>query len=384
MAVSIDMRTHVSIKPGKENDDGVRVELPDFNHIRYWPADHLRDYNLVSKCDEKLNFNDTLLQKLSPLMDSRYVIVSKNNCDKLNSSEQQLGITNSTSDKNNYQQRKDDTIEKSCQDAIIAFLLSYLAITDSYMSSQRPAICVSIRSQLPIGCGLGSSSAFSVALCGALLKMKDIKSDPSKQLISEWAYQIDRYFHGTPSGIDNNIIAHGGSMLFQQGKIKQQITDTNNKAWDAFLVDTCVARSTKTLCKKLADRLNESDFDSQKLFDDIDQVTLSVWNKFKFEQCDDSTSMDDLLNRNQQLLDELGVGHPALSDIIDCCLKCGYCAKMTGAGGGGMAFVLCKDSRDCRLINLEELLTSRGYKCYKTRMGGDGVKIELSLARLNL
>ena len=43
---------------------------------------------------------------------------------------------------------------------------------------------------------------------------------------------------------------------------------------------------------------------------------------------------------NQHQLRVMGVGHPALDTICNFCAEHGFAAKLTGAGGGGCAFVL--------------------------------------------
>lgn len=389
MAVSIDLRTSVYIRPNKQ--DRVRIELKNINQVRSWPVNELNGFKLVLNPNDVLVYEEQIiLDKLKPLMQSCY-ISSSSSADYCHSNKQTdtTGTNDSDNNNNNYLDCTSDKIvtaasDKCGHDAIVAFLMLYIGISDSYCSSYRPAIDVIVESQLPVGCGLGSSSALSVALCGALMKLAkvDQMADTTasfKQTVSQWAFAIDKYFHGTPSGIDNNIIAHGGCILFRQGYISQH--KQTPIALTSILVDTCVTRSTKTLCRRVADKLADPEFNSQELFNKMDNITQLAWNELISHQQQDISmaSMSRLLSDNQHLLDTLGVGHPALADIIDCCSKYGYCAKMTGAGGGGMAFVLVGNPADENLINLKRMLTRRGYRYYETHIGGEGLQVSVGV-----
>ena len=49
--------------------------------------------------------------------------------------------------------------------------------------------------------------------------------------------------------------------------------------------------------------------------------------------------LKELFDMNQRLLGLLGVSHPTLDQIISTANKYGLQGKLTGAGGGGCAFV---------------------------------------------
>ena len=102
---------------------------------------------------------------------------------------------------------------------------------------------VKLSSNIPVGAGLGSSSAFSVSLSGALLKCF-LGSKPDYGLINQWAFQSERQFHGKPSGIDNNISVAGGTLMFKDNSIS---SINSMRLMEIVLVDTKVKRNTKTL-----------------------------------------------------------------------------------------------------------------------------------------
>lgn len=68
-------------------------------------------------------------------------------------------------------------------------------------------VSIIVKSTIPIGAGLGSSAAFSVALAGALFVYEYGFLDKDK--VNQLAMEAERFFHGKPSGIDNYTALNG-------------------------------------------------------------------------------------------------------------------------------------------------------------------------------
>lgn len=74
-----------------------------------------------------------------------------------------------------------------------------------------------MKSELPVGAGLGSSAGFSVCLSAALLLLARLVSHPSEgqwksddlELINKWGFVLETLNHGKPSGIDNSVATYG-------------------------------------------------------------------------------------------------------------------------------------------------------------------------------
>lgn len=340
IASAIDLRTKVTIRPNKEAK--VRLNLKNLNNIREWPITSLTMCRLVSKYSDCLDFNETMPVKLNNLLHTRY-----------------------------YEPPIVGVPEKVADDAAMAFLLLYIGLGDSYSTSARPALDVEVESTIPVGSGLGSSSAFSVALCGGLMRVFRVVAE--KYIISNWAFNIDKFFHGRPSGVDNSIITMGGYVLFQNGKIKATCAEHLNPI-RVLLIDTKVSRSTRALSETVADKLKEDQATINGIFNDINQCTVRIWEKIN--QPDFSPDQISVhLHENQELLDTLGVGHEKLSDICARALKYNLIAKQTGAGGGGTAFVLFVDKNQVAQLGLE--LQGVGYDVHDHQVGCEGLVVNI-------
>ena len=84
--------------------------------------------------------------------------------------------------------------------------------------------------------------------------------------------------------------------------------------------------------------------------------------------------LQSLIDLNQRLLNTIGVGHPALDDVCDIAAQHGVHAKLTGAGGGGCAFVLLPQHMSERaLTTLSSAFKYKGFEVWETTVGGQGV-----------
>ena len=79
---------------------------------------------------------------------------------------------------------------------------------------------------------------------------------------------------------------------------------------------------------------------------------------------------------NHSLLCSLGVSHPSLDAAVAAAAGRGVHAKMTGAGGGGFAFALLTPRCSRAANGLAAELAEKGFDCWETPIGGDGVRVE--------
>ncbi|RME45400.1 MAG: mevalonate kinase, partial [Chloroflexi bacterium] len=67
-------------------------------------------------------------------------------------------------------------------------------------------LTIRVESTIPLGRGFGSSAAVSAAMVRALARYFDVDLPPGE--VSRLVYQTEIIHHGTPSGVDNTVIAH--------------------------------------------------------------------------------------------------------------------------------------------------------------------------------
>lgn len=339
IAVTIDRQTRVSIRLYKEGR--LRLNLKNFNDLREWPTTSLAMTRLVGRYNDILDYSDTIPPKLNHLLNKRYKVQPKLDATLKCEPSSILGSDHS------------DQVEKS----VIAFLMLYIALGDSYAWSARPSLDIEVESDIPLGRGYGSSSSYGVALCAALMKVYRISAEPA--VINNWALNVDKFFHGKASGLHTSVIVHGGYIYFQNSKVKYSgIPHTT--PMKALFIDTFIRRNDRALIKILENQQTESSNDLQATLENISDIVVTTWRKFN-DPYFWPKSISTQLMACQEQLDSLGLGHGNLSDICSRAANLQLAAKQTKSGQS--AFLLYEDSDINRTINeFKAILTDSGYK----------------------
>jgi len=250
-----------------------------------------------------------------------------------------------------------------------------------------------ISNDLPIGCGLGSSAAFNVASAASLLVFTGVITpnketengftEESLEIINECAFEMEQFFHGTPSGVDNSTSTYGGALSFVKGHIKRL---EKFPQLQVLIVNTRVERNTKRLVESVSEKYQK--------FPDIFEPILSSMNSLadKQEQLLSAlsgetevemrnqifTEIKELFEINHGLLNTIGVGHRRLDECHQIANANGFACKLTGAGGGGCAIVLLgvADTDNKKVEQLKRELEDGGFVLTEAAFGCTGVKME--------
>jgi mevalonate kinase len=197
-----------------------------------------------------------------------------------------------------------------------------------------PACTIRILSSIPIASGLGSGAAIAVSLVRSIAIF--LGHPLPDEEISRIAYEVDRFYHGNPSGIDNTVITYEKPVYFIKNIPFEFIPV--NQPFDLIIADTGVKSSTREMVEGVASRWSAEPGSYNEIFSEIG--SLSVAAKKSIESGDLSAA-GNLMNQNQVLLQRIGVSHPALEDLIKSARNAGALgAKLSGAGGGGNMIAL--------------------------------------------
>lgn len=71
-----------------------------------------------------------------------------------------------------------------------------------------PSMDLTVRSEIPVGSGFGSSAAAAVGVVSAYLVHRGAETDPRR--LHRLSLEVERRLHGSPSGVDNATVLHGG------------------------------------------------------------------------------------------------------------------------------------------------------------------------------
>lgn len=204
--------------------------------------------------------------------------------------------------------------------------------------SDKNLLNIQVRSEIPIGAGLGSSAAFSVCLVGCfyLLCYKKLNQEDINQL----AYKVECLFHGTPSGIDNTISTYGQSLVYSRTLKKHLDFRLSNLA----IIDTGIPKSTKRMVDLVRVFVENNQIEGEKVLNDIEICVDTM--------IEHPEQINQLFQRNQQLLKCLGVSIPEIDSIIQILAEKNISAKITGAGGGGCLIALTSSFTKDEILDL--------------------------------
>lgn len=244
-------------------------------------------------------------------------------------------------------------------------------------------IHVAATARFPIGAGLGSSAAFSVALAGALALAcdHDAQAHDSAVLarVDAYAFAAEVILHGAPSGVDNTVATFGGALVFKRTEATAtaftRVTCDLNQ-FRFLLVNTRVARSTKQQVANVRTLYDADRTGVQRRFDEIDALATAFVAHAQANTLTEA-ALAHAIERNHTLLNALGVGHAAIERVAALGSRFGVATKLTGAGGGGCTLSLLPRSfSDASLDELTAELEASGFQCYVSAVGGAGFQVE--------
>lgn len=231
------------------------------------------------------------------------------------------------------------------------------------------ALDVSIRFDVPVGAGLGSSAALAVALPRALAKLQGRALEDAR--LETIAHRIEQVFHGNPSGLDALLARTGALGLFTRGAGLAPLTPKTPVK--LVIADTGVGRSTQTQVANVAARRERVGAAVEKTIEAIGDLARAGADAMERGAL---TELGELMNVNHGLLSALSVSSAEIEVLVAAARRAGAVgAKLTGAGGGGCVIALAPGREEAVAAALSEksktvLIASLGAPESTTRNRG--------------
>lgn len=227
------------------------------------------------------------------------------------------------------------------------------------------AIDMTLGLNLPIGSGLGSSAAVTVATIAALHDYHNVPI--TKEKLAEEAHGVEEDVQGIASPLDTLVSTFGGLVYLSREKRIVRF----DRALDApFVIGYTNKYGNTSKMVKNVKHLKDS---YPELVDPIIYTMGKIANEARVAILkNDIDKIAELMNLNQGLLDGLGVNTYELSRMIYNARNNGALAsKITGSGGGGSIISLCKNETVddvANAINQED-------NTIKVKFSGEGILV---------
>jgi mevalonate kinase len=215
------------------------------------------------------------------------------------------------------------------------------AMLDTYQLAP-PDLLLQIASDIPIASGMGSGAAIATIVVRAVAQALGISLAATE--VSRFVYESEKRYHGTPSGIDNTVVAFEQPIWFiraVESGMPQQPTITPIEIAAPFTLlvgDTGIRSATKLPVGDVRQRWQA---DPQHYEDLFNQVATCVYRVRDQLAQGDLAALGQLLSENHRLLQSIGVSSAELDRLVDAALRAGALgAKLSGAGWGGVMIAL--------------------------------------------
>ena len=200
--------------------------------------------------------------------------------------------------------------------------------------AQFPHLKIKITSTIPVASGLGSGAAVTVALVRAL--SSHLNHPMTDDAVNAFAYEIEKLYHGTPSGIDNTVVTYAKPVYF----IKRQPIEMFKvgKPFTIVIGDTGIPAPTKESVADVRKLWTDNTKRFEVIFDEVADISFAARRVIEEGSIE---MLGTLMDENHALLQEMTVSSPELDRLVSAARKAGASgAKLSGGGRGGNMIAL--------------------------------------------
>ena len=241
------------------------------------------------------------------------------------------------------------------------FQFAFVTLLDGLHLKMGGGVNIRLQSNIPIGCGMGSSAATILSVLRGVGHYYRVEFRP--EWVERYSTEVENMQHGNASGLDTYVSMHGGCVHFQNGEAREMPLPRV----PLYIVNTGQASATT----------GESVAAVGKRFG----ASHAIWDEFEsaVNRMETALRQDDLrafqgaLRENHRLLDAIGVVPERVMDFVAEVEQTGAAAKVCGAGASsgdsaGMVVVASRESP-------AGLCAKYGYELMTVRPDPLGVRV---------
>ena len=223
-------------------------------------------------------------------------------------------------------------------------------------------LLITIESEIPLGVGLGSSSACCVAGAAAI---SGIFEKNSKRDILQMAIEAEKTIFPNTSGADCTVCTYGGLIQYDKKNGHSQINLEPN--FQLVIANSKIEHSTKNVVSNVKkfkedneEKFNQICNEESKIIDEV----LGYLKDNKLFQIGEN------IKKNQRFLEIIGVSNEKLKNMIKIADEFSFGSKITGAGGGGCILALTDETNNQETLRS---LSEKNYECFSVRIDFSGL-----------
>lgn len=223
--------------------------------------------------------------------------------------------------KNNYQQFTSGSfkIRDVLQTPVELVQFAFSLFLESRNLKVTEGIKLSLQSNIPIGCGMGSSAATILSILHAIAHYLQVELSSGD--FFQLALEAENMQHGYSSGLDVKMSLRGGCVFKKNGQLYQR----SIPQLAMYLVNTGMPKTTTGECVQHASKY----FKESRIADDFAAVTETIDAEL---QTNNLAEIKRAIIANHELLINIGVVPVTVQQFINEVKKFEGAAKICGAG----------------------------------------------------
>lgn len=241
-------------------------------------------------------------------------------------------------------------------------LKPFYYLANKMIQNQNTGIKIIVESEIPLGVGLGSSSACCVAGAAAISRLF---SNTSKEKILELAIEAEKTIFQNTSGADCTVCTYGGIMEFNKENGYTKIKSEPN--FHLVIANSNIEHSTELVVNEVKSFKEKNEEEFSKLCDNETNLVEDVLELLKENN---TKKLGEKINQNQKYLEAIGVSNEKIKEMIQIGMKSSFGVKITGAGGGGCIFALTDETNLNETINQ---FRNKSFKCFSVKIDLKGL-----------
>jgi len=230
-------------------------------------------------------------------------------------------------------------------------------------NADKNPIKITLGGNLPTFSGIGASAANLVAIVRAI--NDEFGLNMSDEEVNNTAYEGEKAFAGTPSGIDNTAATFGGLIWFKRGEKNIIERLKIKKPVEIVMGNSGVVANTKEVVAGVRERKEKYPEKYNKIFKEAEKLVYKAKEALlKY----DLNRAGELMNENHKQLQAIEVDGKELNFLVELARDNGALgAKLTGGGVGGCMVALTPGK------GLQEKVASvmerEGFQVLRTKIG---------------
>ena len=241
-------------------------------------------------------------------------------------------------------------------------LKPFYYLANKMIQNQNTGIEIIVESDIPLGVGLGSSSACCVAGAAAISRLFN---KTSKEEILKLAIEAEKTIFENTSGADCTVCTYGGIMEYDKENGFNKIESEPN--FHLVIANSNIEHSTESVVARVREFKEKDEIKFATLCNNESKLVKDVLGLLKENNIKE---IGDKAIQNQEYLETIGISNDKLREMIQIGQNKSFGAKITGAGGGGCIFALTDES------NLDQTMNQfkeKNYDCFSVKIDFKGL-----------